>query len=56
MPSIGTDAMVMRVVSDPIAMAETDYMEVEVYQTSGANRDLVGSVITLRFAAEFLGT
>ena len=40
----------------PVVMAETDYAEVVVYQNSGANRTLSGSVATMTFGCTFLGT
>lgn len=51
-----TDYEMQRVTSDPIALVATDYVEVFVRQNSGSARTLSGSVISLSFAAEFLGT
>lgn len=39
----------------PITMAATDYMEVVVHHTSGANRILSGSVVNMFFGAELVG-
>lgn len=57
LPAIGASNYTYNAIaSGPIDMAATDYMEVIVLQSSGANRTVSGSVITCRFGCQFLGT
>jgi hypothetical protein len=44
------------VVTPPIALSAADYMELVGYQTSGANRIASGSVVTIRFGCQRIGS
>ena len=46
----------MRLTSDPLTLAVGDYVEVMVFQDSGGNRTLSGSVVPLTFGGELIGT
>lgn len=43
-------------VTAPTDMAEGDYVTASVYHNSGGNRTLIGSAVSLKFAAEYLGS